>query len=113
MATDGHCPMSTLHWEIWLAGQAHLKESSRERYAGILREHIIPVWGEAAAGQRQPRRRPGVGHPACCPAIGGDHQEGTPVLSLILDLAVRDGRLRATWRRRSTCRGRSWPSSAI
>ncbi len=46
MATDGHCPMSTLHWEIWLAGQAHLKESSRERYAGILREHIIPVWGK-------------------------------------------------------------------
>lgn len=26
----------------WLDGQAHLKPSTRERYAGILREHVLP-----------------------------------------------------------------------
>src|SRR5665811_107520 len=29
----------------WLDGQTHLKPSTRERYAGILREHINPRWG--------------------------------------------------------------------
>src|SRR5262249_56301563 len=28
----------------WLAGQAHLKPTTAERYAGILREHITPRW---------------------------------------------------------------------
>src|SRR5215472_11251222 len=28
----------------WLAGQAHLKPTTRERYAGILREHVAPRW---------------------------------------------------------------------
>ena len=30
----------------WLEGQSHLKPSSWERYAGILREHVLPEWGE-------------------------------------------------------------------
>lgn len=29
----------------WLAGQAHLKPTTRERYAGIVRKHIRPRWG--------------------------------------------------------------------
>ena len=29
----------------WLADQTHLKPSTLERYAGILREHIEPQWG--------------------------------------------------------------------
>jgi integrase len=29
----------------WLAGQAHLKPTTHERYAGILRAHIEPRWG--------------------------------------------------------------------
>ncbi len=28
----------------WLTGQAHLKPSTYERYAGILREHVLPTW---------------------------------------------------------------------
>jgi len=28
----------------WLDGQAHLKPSTHERYAGILREHVLPQW---------------------------------------------------------------------
>jgi integrase len=33
--------------ERWLAGQAHLKPSTHERYAGILREHVLPQWSGA------------------------------------------------------------------
>ena len=29
----------------WLAGQAHLKPTTRERYAGIVRKHIRLRWG--------------------------------------------------------------------
>jgi hypothetical protein len=29
----------------WLAGQAHLKSSTHERHAGIVRTHIKPKWG--------------------------------------------------------------------
>jgi hypothetical protein len=29
---------------MWPDGQAHLKPSTRERYAGILREHVLPAW---------------------------------------------------------------------
>ena len=29
----------------WLADQSHLKPSTLDRYAGILREHIEPRWG--------------------------------------------------------------------
>ena len=28
----------------WLEGQAHLKPSTYERYAGIIREHVAPTW---------------------------------------------------------------------
>ena len=28
----------------WLDGQVHLKPSTHERYAGILREHVVPRW---------------------------------------------------------------------
>src|SRR5690349_8294659 len=31
--------------EKWLAGQAHLKPSSYERSAGIVRTYITPAWG--------------------------------------------------------------------
>ena len=30
----------------WLDDQTHLKPSTRERYAGILREYIQPKWGK-------------------------------------------------------------------
>ena len=29
----------------WKGAQAHLKPSTRERYAGLLREHVEPRWG--------------------------------------------------------------------
>ena len=77
----------------WLAGQAHLKPSTHSRYAGILRSHVIPRWGRVKIG--------GVSHAdvqswvtslaeALSPA---SVQKVHRVLSLVLDLAVKDGRL--------------------
>ncbi len=34
--------------ERWLAGQAHLKPSTCERYASVVRKHVLPEWGELA-----------------------------------------------------------------
>jgi integrase len=77
----------------WLAARNNLKPSTQERYASILREHVVPRWGTT--------RLKAVGH--------GDVQEWVTkvsstrapatvhkvhrVLSLILTAAVNDGRL--------------------
>ncbi len=77
----------------WKAAQAHLKPSTRERYAGILRSHVEPRWALV--------RLADVGHAAVqawvsdlaerrsASVAGKAHR----VLSLVLSLAVRDGRL--------------------
>jgi hypothetical protein len=40
--------VSTADWvRRWLKGQAHLKPSRLERYAGIVREHVLPRWSDA------------------------------------------------------------------
>ncbi len=79
--------------QTWLAGQAHLKPSTHERYAGILREHILPTWEHV--------RLANVSHAdvqAWVTTLSRTRSPATVrkvhrVLSLILDLAVRDGRL--------------------
>jgi integrase len=77
----------------WLAGQAHLKPTTRERYAGIVRKHIRPRWGTTrladvthADVQSWVTKLSRAAEPATVRKI---HR----VLSLILTLAVRDGRL--------------------
>lgn len=77
----------------WLAGQAHLKPSSFARAEGIVRTHIVPQWGtvrlskvshaevQAWVTDLSARRSPST--------VRKVHR----TLSLILDLAVRDGRL--------------------
>jgi integrase len=77
----------------WLAGQAHLKPTTRERYAGIVRKHIHPRWGTTrladvthADVQSWVTKLSGTAMPATVRKI---HR----VLSLVLTLAVRDGRL--------------------
>ena len=79
--------------ERWLAGQAHLKRSTHERYAGILREHVRPQWSGAqlvdithADVQAWVVRLTAVRSPATVRKI---HR----VLSLVLNTAVKDGRL--------------------
>ena len=77
----------------WLAGQAHLKPSTHSRYAGILRSHVVPRWGRVRLG--------GVSHADVQSWITSLASDLSPasvqkvhrVLSLILDLAVKDGRL--------------------
>ena len=79
--------------DIWLAGQAHLKATTHERYAGILREHIVPTWGRVWLAN--------VGHADVQTWVTTLAARRSPatvrkvhrVLSLILDLAVKDGRL--------------------
>ena len=91
----------------WLAGQAHLKPTTRERYEGIVRKHIRPRWGGTrltdvahADVQTWVTKLTHVAEPATVRKI---HR----VLSLILTLAVKDGRLIRNRRRTSTFRGRS------
>ena len=81
----------------WLANQTHLKPSTRERYAGILREHIL---AEVETGSRLGE----VTHSDVQSWVGtalakketipGDPPTSPPgPQSLILDMAVKDGRL--------------------
>ena len=78
----------------WLAGQGHLKPSTRARYAGILRVQVLPNWETVRLSEVTHAdvvtwvsllRRSGLA-PA---TIRQAHR----VLSLILSLAVRDGRI--------------------
>lgn len=77
----------------WLDGLAHVKPSTRERYAGILREHVLPRWGAV--------RLADVGHAEVqtwVTQLAATREPATVrkvhrVLSLILALAVKDGRL--------------------
>ena len=77
----------------WLEGQTHLKPSTRERYAGILRQHIDPRWGT--------RKLADVSHSAVqtwVSQVAASRSAATTrkvhrVLSLILAMAVKDDRL--------------------
>jgi integrase len=77
----------------WIAGQAHLKPSTAERYRGILTVHVLPRWGSV--------RLADVAHSdvqAWVSTLGLSSAPATVrktfrVLSLVLALAVKDGRL--------------------
>lgn len=79
--------------ERWLAGQAHLKPSTFQRYDGIISKHIEPKWGRVRLGsvshadvQTWVTTLAATQAPASVAKI---HR----VLSLVLDMAVKDGRL--------------------
>ncbi len=77
----------------WLQGQTHIKATTYERYEGVIRKHIDPAWAQVKLSS--------VSHsdvqawvakltPTQSPAsVRKIHR----VLSLILDMAVKDGRL--------------------
>jgi integrase len=77
----------------WLDSQTHLKPSTRERYAGILREHVIPRWGTTQLAN--------VSHSAVqswISEVSAKRSAATTrkvhrVLSLLLAMAVKDDRL--------------------
>lgn len=77
----------------WFAGQAHLKPTTAERYAGIIRTHIEPQWATVhldsvrhADVQAWVTR---LGQAIAPASVRKTHR----VFSLMLDLAVRDSRL--------------------
>jgi integrase len=77
----------------WLDGQTHLKPTTRARYEGIVRKHIHPKWDRV--------RLANVSHgdvQAWVTELARGHSPATVqkihrVLSLVLDMAVKDGRL--------------------
>lgn len=79
--------------ELWLTYQTHLKPSTHERYAGILRRHVLPRWKFIELGKlthcevQSWVRTLSLRHsPATVRKV-----HSVPVL--ILDMAVKDGRL--------------------
>jgi integrase len=86
--------LTVSEWSVrWLENQTHLKPSTHERYAGIVREHIEPTWGRV--------RLSDVSHADVQAWVTRLSQQRSPatvrkvhrVLSLILAMAVKDGRL--------------------
>ncbi len=77
----------------WLDGQTQVKPTTRERYEGALRKHILPTWGHVklaavahADVQAWITTLTATQSPASVRKI---HR----VFSLVLDMAIKDGRL--------------------
>ena len=90
--------------EKWLEGQAQLKPTTRSRYRGILDRHVLPHWAAVqliAVSHADVQAWVAAQRVAAAPATVRKHFR---VLSLILDLAVRDGRLP-----RNPCHGVNLP----
>ena len=78
----------------WLAGQSQLKVSTRERYEGLLRRHVLPRWGSVPLAAIT--HADVVGWVAELTASGlsaSTVRHAHRVFSMLLGLAVRDGRL--------------------
>jgi integrase len=77
--------------EQWLAGQTHLKPSTRARYEGILSAHLVPRWGDTPLSQvSHADVQKWIAGLALAPAtVRYIHR----VFSLIMELAVRDKRI--------------------
>jgi Phage integrase, N-terminal SAM-like domain len=97
----------------WLENQTHLKPSTHERYAGIIREHVRPKWDRVKLAN--------VSHADVQKWVTALSKTRSPatvrkvhrVLSLILNMAVKDGRLaRNVARPASISRARPRRSSA-
>jgi integrase len=75
----------------WLAAQGQLKPSTRARYEGILRVQVMPTWGTVALSD--------VTHADIASWVSSldlapaTVRQAHRVLSLVLRLAVRDGRI--------------------
>lgn len=79
--------------ETWLHGQTHLKPTTYDRYQGAIRKHIEPTWGDVRLSK--------VTHGDVQAWVTDLTRTQSPasvrkihrVLSLMLDMAVEDGRL--------------------
>lgn len=77
----------------WSAAQAHLKPSTRERYAGLLRAHVGPRWSAVRLGDVSHADVQGWVSELAEKRSASVAIKAHRVLSLVLALAVRDGRL--------------------
>jgi integrase len=77
----------------WLAGQAHLKPSTYERYSGIVSAQIEPRWGEIALADVSHADVQGWVSTLSVTRSAATTRKIHRVLSLVLALAVKDGRL--------------------
>ena len=84
----------------WLAGQAHLKPTTRERYAGIVRKLIRPRWGTTRIADVTHADVQGWVTKLSRNAEPATVRKIHRVLSLVLTLELRDGRLTRNPRRR-------------
>lgn len=79
-------------WTVqWLAAQTHLKASTRARYEGIMSKHIVPRWGDTSLFRvSHADVQSWVSSIGLAPAtVRYVHC----VFSLLMELAVRDGRI--------------------
>ena len=77
----------------WLAGQAHLKPTTFERYEGIVRTHVKPTWGRVTLANVSHAEVQAWVTDLAKESSAASVQKIHRVLSLILDMAVKDGRL--------------------
>jgi integrase len=77
----------------WLQGQAHLKPTTHARYAGIVRKQIRPKWDNVKLGNVSHSEVQAWVTELCTSNSPATVQKIHRVLSLILDMAVKDGRL--------------------
>lgn len=78
----------------WLAGQIHLKESTRARYEGLLRVQVLPTWGTVPlASVTHADVAKWVSQLVAGGLAPSTVRQAHRVLALVLALAVRDGRL--------------------
>jgi integrase len=81
--------------ETWLAAQAHLSASSRERSAGIVRTHILPRWEHRPLNRITHAEVQSWVSEMCATSAPASVRKVHGVLASMLDLAVRDKRLNA------------------
>jgi integrase len=78
----------------WLAGQSQLKASTRERYEGLLRRHVLPRWGSLPLASITHADVVGwVAELAASGLSASTVRHAHRVFAMLLGLAVRDGRL--------------------
>jgi len=92
----------------WLDGQAHLKPSTHERYAGILREHVLPQRSavqliDVTHADVQAPVSGLAGRRRCARFIASFHSSSRRPSGTVDWRGIRQ--------RRSTCRGSSPPSA--
>jgi integrase len=77
----------------WLEAQAQLKPSTLARYESVLRQHIIPVWGNVKLASVSHADIQTWVQKLAATRSASTARKSHRVLSLALALAVRDGRL--------------------